>query len=145
MNYANKIGLPVLTNHKVVGIIREKPDSGRVLGVEVELKDGKKEFWKANKAVVAAAGGFAANPTMCSYFDPRLTKLNTTNQPGSTGEVLKYIQGIGGLAVGLDYVQCIPWTAPGYKHTADIFQAIEYTIFLNKEGKRYVARPNAQY
>ena len=76
---------------------------------------------------------------MCSYFDPRLTKLNTTNQPGSTGEVLKYIQGIGGLAVGLDYIQCIPWTAPGYKHTADIFQAIEYTIFLNKEGKRYVA------
>lgn len=139
MNYANKIGLPVLTNHKVVGIIREKPDSGRVLGVEVELKDGKKEFWKANKAVVAAAGGFAANPTMCSYFDPRLTKLNTTNQPGSTGEVLKCIQGIGGLAVGLDYIQCIPWTAPGYKHTADIFQAIEYTIFLNKEGKRYVA------
>ena len=108
MNYANKIGLPVLTNHKVVGIIREKPDSGRVLGVEVELKDGKKDFWKANKAVVAAAGGFAANPTMCSYFDPRLTKLNTTNQPGSTGEVLKYIQGIGGLAVGLDYIQCIP-------------------------------------
>ena len=139
MNYANRIGLPVLTNHKVVGIIREKPDSGRVLGVEVEFKDGKKEFWKANKAVVAAAGGFAANPTMCSYFDPRLTKLNTTNQPGSTGEVLKYIQGIGGLAVGLDYIQCIPWTAPGYKHTADIFQAIEYTIFLNKEGKRYVA------
>ena len=139
MNYANRIGLPVLTNHKVVGIIREKPDSGRVLGVEVEFKDGKKEFWKANKAVVAAAGGFAANPTMCSYFDPRLTKLNTTNQPGSTGEVLKYIQGIGGLAVGLDYIQCIPWTAPGYKHNADIFQAIEYTIFLNKEGKRYVA------
>lgn len=39
----------------------------------------------------------------------------------------------------MDYIQCIPWTAPGYKHTADIFQAIEYTVFLNKEGKRYVA------
>lgn len=88
--------------------------------------------------LAAATGGFAANPTMCSYFEPRLTKLNTTNQQGSTGEILKYIQGIGGLAVGLDYSQCIPWAAPGYKHTADIFQAIEYTIFLNKEGKRYV-------
>ena len=139
MSYANKIGLPVLTNHKIFGIIREKPDAGRVLGVEVELKDGKKEFWKANKAVVAAAGGFAANPTMCSYFDPRLTKLNTMNQPRSTGEVLKYIQGNGGLAVGLDFIQCIPWTAPGCKHTADIFQAIEYTFFLNKDGQRYVA------
>lgn len=96
MNYAKKIGLPVLTSHKVVGIIREKPAAGRVLGVEVELKDGKREFWRAQKGVVAAAGGFAANPVMCSYFDPRLTNLNTTNQPGSTGEVLKYIQGIGG-------------------------------------------------
>lgn len=137
--YAKKIGLPILTSHKVASIIREKPDSGRVLGVEVVLGNGKKEYWKANRGVVAAAGGFAANPEMCAFFDPRLTKLNTTNQPGSTGEVLKAIQGINGLAVGMDYIQCIPWTAPGYKHTADIFQAIEYTVFLNKEGKRYVA------
>lgn len=139
LDYAKKIDLPVLTKHKVISIIREEPDAGRVEGVLVELPDGKKEYWKANKGVVAAAGGYAANPEMCAFFDPRLKNLNTTNQPGSTGEILRAIQDIGGLAVGLDYIQCIPWTAPGYKHTADIFQAIEYAIFLNKEGKRYVA------
>jgi fumarate reductase flavoprotein subunit/urocanate reductase len=138
MNYAKKIGLPILTGHKVTRIYREEPNAGRVLGVEVEIK-GKKENWRATKGVVAAAGGFSANPKMCSFFDPRLTNLNTTNPPGATGEVLTYIQDINGLAVGLDYIQCIPWTAPGYKNTADIFQAIEYTIFVNKEGKRYVA------
>lgn len=138
VSYAKKIGLEVLTNHKITGIIREKPDAGRVLGVEVEVK-GRKEYWRATKGVVAAAGGFSANPQMCSFFDPRLTRLNTTNQPGATGEVLTYIQSVNGLAVGLDYIQCIPWTAPGYKHTADVFQAIEYCIFINKEGKRYVA------
>ena len=138
VEYAKKIGLEVKVGHKITRIIREEPDAGRVLGVEVEVK-GKKQYWRATKGVVAAAGGYAANAEMCSFFDPRLTRLNTTNQPGATGEVLTYIQDVNGLAVGLDYIQCIPWTAPGYKHTADVFQAIEYCIFVNKEGKRYVA------
>ncbi len=136
--YAKKIDLPVLTSHKVTGILRETPLSGRVLGVEVEFK-GKKENWRAVKGVIAAAGGYSANAKMCGFFDPRLGGLNTTNQPCATGEVLRYIQDVNGLAVGMDYIQCIPWTAPGYKSTADIFQAVEYTVFINKEGKRYVA------
>ena len=139
--YAKKIGLEILPGHKVTGIIRENPTSGRVLGVEVEV-NGKKQNWRAIKGVVAAAGGYAANAEMCGFFDPRLTKLNTTNQPCSTGEVLRYIQDVNGLAVGMDYIQCIPWTAPGYTSTADVFQAIEFTIFVNKEGKRYVAEDN---
>lgn len=136
--YAKKIGLEILTGHKVTRIIREQPDAGRVLGVEVEI-NGRRQNWRAAKGVVAAAGGYSANAEMCAFFDPRLAKLNTTNQPCSTGEVLRSIQDVGGMAVGMDYIQCIPWTAPGYKSTGDIFQAIEYTIFVNKEGKRYVA------
>ncbi len=139
--YAKKIGLEILPGHKVTSIIREKPNAGRVLGVEVEV-GGKKQYWRATKGVIAASGGYAANAEMCGFFDPRLTKLNTTNQPCSTGEVLRAIQDINGLAVGMDYIQCIPWTAPGYTSTADVFQAIEYTIFVNKEGKRYVAEDN---
>lgn len=141
--YAKKIGLEILPGHKVTSIIREKPNAGRVLGVEVEVEvGGKKQYWRATRGVIAASGGYAANAEMCGFFDPRLTKLNTTNQPCSTGEVLRAIQDVNGLAVGMDYIQCIPWTAPGYTSTADVFQAIEYTIFVNKEGKRYVAEDN---
>lgn len=139
--YAKKIGIEILPGHKVTSIIREKPNAGRVLGVEVEV-GGKKQYWRATRGVIAASGGYAANAEMCGFFDPRLTKLNTTNQPCSTGEVLRAIQDVNGLAVGMDYIQCIPWTAPGYTSTADVFQAIEYTIFVNKEGKRYVAEDN---
>lgn len=139
--YAKKIGLEILPGHKVTSIIREKPNAGRVLGVEVEV-GGKKQYWRATRGVIAASGGYAANAEMCGFFDPRLTKLNTTNQPCSTGEVLRAIQDVNGLAVGMDCIQCIPWTAPGYTSTADVFQAIEYTIFVNKEGKRYVAEDN---
>lgn len=141
VEYAKKIGLEILTGHKVTRIIREEPNAGRVLGVEVEV-GGKTQNWRALKGVVAAAGGYAADAKMCAFFDPRLEKLNTTNQPCSTGEVLRAIQDINGLAVGMDYIQCIPWTAPGYKNVADVFQAIEFTIFVNKEGKRYVAEDN---
>ena len=128
----------VLTNHKVTAFIRENPSEGRVLGVEVEVK-GKKEYWRATKGVVATAGGYAYNAEMCAYFDPRLTKLSTTNQPGATGEVLVAMQDIGALAIGLDYIQCIPGTAPGYKSKGNLIQVIEYSIFVNKEGKRFVA------
>ena len=128
----------VLTGHKVTAFIRENPSEGRVLGVEVEVK-GKKEYWRATKGVVASAGGYAYNAEMCSYFDPRLTKLSTTNQPGATGEVLVAMQDIGALAIGLDYIQCIPGTAPGYKSKGNLIQVIEYSIFVNKEGKRFVA------
>ena len=132
-----KAGVPVLLSHKVTAIIRENPQSGRVLGVEVEI-DGKKQYWRAAKGVVAAAGGFSANATMCSYYDPRLTRLNTTNLPGATGEVLVAMQDVGAMAVGMDYIQCIPGAGPGYKASANLHQVVEYTIFINKEGKRYV-------
>ncbi len=140
MGVANceKLGVELLTDHKVTAVIREQPDSGRVLGVEVEV-DGKRQYWRATKGVVAAAGGFSANAKMCSYFDPRLTKLSTTNLPGATGEVLVAMQDIGAMATGLDYIQCIPGAAPGYKESANLHQLIEYAIFVNKAGKRYVA------
>mgnify|MGYP000067219355 CR=1 FL=1 len=119
-------------------VIREAPDKSRFLGVEVETKNGK-EYWAAKKGVVAAAGGYANNAKLCAWFDPRLEKLSTTNQQGATGEVLLAMQDIGAMATGLDYIQCIPGNAPGYTSKGNLIQVIEYSIFVNKEGKRFVA------
>lgn len=118
-------------------VIREAPDKSRVLGVEVETKNGK-EYWAAKKGVVAA-DGYAYNAKLCAWFDPRLEKLSTTNQQGATGEVLLAMQDIGAMATGLDYIQCIPGNAPGYTSKGNLIQVIEYSIFVNKEGKRFVA------
>ncbi len=133
-----ELGVEIKTNAKVTAIIRENPNEGRVMGVEVE-QAGKKTYWKAEKGVVAAAGGYAYNAEMCAYFDPRFKELSTTNQPGATGEVLVAMQDVGALATGMDYIQCIPGPAPGYKSTGNLIQCIEYSIFVNKEGKRFVA------
>lgn len=133
-----KQNIPVLTGHKVVRVIREQSNNGRVLGVVVKIK-GKQENWRATKGVVAAAGGFAANAQMCSLYDPRLTKLNTSNQPGASGEVMVAMQNIGALTTGLDYIQCIPGAAPGLKKSLNLHQCPEYTIFTNKLGKRFIS------
>ena len=133
-----ELGTEVQTGHKVTAFVREEPNAGRVIGVEVET-GGKKEYWEAKKGVVATAGGYAGNAALCAEFDPRLVKLNTTNGAGSTGEVMLAMQDIGAMTIGLDYIQCIPGIAPGYKAVANLIQVIEYSIFVNKEGKRFVA------
>ena len=135
---AKRVGVDLRTNAKVLGIHREHALEGRVTGVEVEI-GGKKLHIRATKGVIACAGGFSANAEMCGIHDPRLEKLGTTNQPGATGEVLVAMQDIGALAIGLDYIQCIPGTAPGYKSKGNLIQVIEYSIFVNKEGRRFVA------
>lgn len=133
-----KLDIPVYLGHKVVRFIREQPLSGRVLGVEVQTPEGT-QYWKAKKGVIAAAGGYAANANLCAKFDPRLVRLNTTNNPGSTGEVMIAMQDIGGIATGLDYIQCIPGAAPGYKKSANLHQVVNHLFFINKNGKRFVA------
>ncbi len=133
-----ELGVPVFVNHKVTAVLRESPTEGRVIGVEIET-EGQKHYWRAQKGVVACAGGFAANAQMCSFFDPRFSNLNTSNQPGATGEVLIAMQDIGALATGLDYIQCIPGRPVGFKSYSNLIQNIGNAIFLNKEGRRFVA------
>lgn len=137
-SYAKKISIPIYTNHKVIEFIREEPRAGRIIGVAVETKDGV-QHWKANKGIVVTAGGYAANGKLCGLYDPRLANLNTSNLPCSTGEVLSALQDIGVMTTGLDFIQCIPGTAKGYKGSGNLTQKVEYAIYLNKNATRFVA------
>ena len=60
----DKLGIEIRTQSRVTRVIREEPLAGKVVGVEYQGKDGKAHFVEATKSVVAAAGGFAANPQM---------------------------------------------------------------------------------
>lgn len=55
--WLTKQNVPLLTDHRVVGIITEE---GRVVGVEVEA-DGKTLRMRARKAVIFGTGGYAHN------------------------------------------------------------------------------------
>lgn len=139
LDAAKKQGAVLQTNSKVTGIVREHPLSGRVLGVEVEVK-GRREYYRALKGVVVASGGFAANKELRSLYDPRMKNLTTTNQPGATGDLVNPLIDVGAQMVGMDYIQCIPGKVPGQKGVSSGWiNRVAGFIFVNENGMRFIA------
>jgi fumarate reductase flavoprotein subunit/urocanate reductase len=134
---AKKNGVVIRTNTKLVRILRDDED-GPVYGVMAATGTAAPQVYLA-KAVVIATGGFTANVAMRMAHNPRLDeKFRTTANPtgkgldGSTGEGIVLAQRIGADAVGMDYIQLIPFSGG---------RAIDYVggdIFVNFDGKRFV-------
>jgi succinate dehydrogenase/fumarate reductase flavoprotein subunit len=91
--WARKLGIPILLEHKMTGIIRENPTSGRVLGLTVESQ-GRKLNLRAKKAVVLGTGGSTGNVNFRRIFDPRLTE----EYHGVAGEPWSFQDASGELA-----------------------------------------------
>ena len=70
---ARKAGVEYLLEHKMTGIFRENPTSGRVIGIAAE-HNGAKVTIRARKAVIVATGGSTGNINFRRMFDPRLTE-----------------------------------------------------------------------
>jgi succinate dehydrogenase/fumarate reductase flavoprotein subunit len=70
---ARKKGAQILLKHKMTGIVREKPMSGRVLGIVVKAGSNTVNI-RANKGVIIATGGHTGNVHFRRMFDPRLTE-----------------------------------------------------------------------
>jgi succinate dehydrogenase/fumarate reductase flavoprotein subunit len=70
---AKKAGVQILLQHKMAGIFRETPASGRVSGIEVNTRSARLSI-RAHKAVILATGGSTGNVEFRRIFDPRLTE-----------------------------------------------------------------------
>jgi succinate dehydrogenase/fumarate reductase flavoprotein subunit len=70
---AAKKGVKVLLEHRMVGLHREHPKSGRVIGIVVDNK-GKRLNIRARRGIVLATGGSSTNVNFRRMFDPRLTE-----------------------------------------------------------------------
>jgi succinate dehydrogenase/fumarate reductase flavoprotein subunit len=70
---AKKAGVQILLEHKMTGIYRQTPNSGRVVGIAVDKKGAKLNI-QAKKAVIIATGGSTGNVNFRRMFDPRLTE-----------------------------------------------------------------------
>ena len=116
---------------------------GPVLGVEVE-KGKKKQNIAVKKGLVIASGGFGRDIKMRQAYNPSVVpEYNSTNQPGATGEMIRYAQAIGADTIQLNFVQLYPF---GEAETGllDPYQAYATRvgfgpIYVNKLGKRYVS------
>ena len=129
---ARKIDLR--TESQVVDIMQDKK-TGAVTGVKVK-NDGKTYEIDA-KAVVNAAGGFAANNEMVSKIIPRLKGFATTNHPGATGDGITLSEKLGAAFVDMDQIQ----THPTVVETTGVMvtEAVRGNgaVLINTQGKRF--------
>jgi fumarate reductase flavoprotein subunit len=137
-NGVNKIRL----NSKVSWIWRKDPSSP-VLGIELETPRGKKNI-RIKKALVLTSGGFGRDIKMRQMFNPNITAAyNCTNQPGATGEVIRYAEAIGADALQLCFIQLYP-TADPDSGTLDKYALYPSRmpsyggVFVDFSGKRFV-------
>jgi urocanate reductase len=70
---ARKKGAQILLKHKMTSIVREKPTSGKVLGIVTRSGDATVSI-RATKGVIIATGGHTGNVEFRRMFDPRLTE-----------------------------------------------------------------------
>jgi succinate dehydrogenase/fumarate reductase flavoprotein subunit len=70
---ARKLGVQILLQTKMTGLVRENPTSGRVLGISA-TSQGKALNIRARKGVILGTGGHSSNVNFRRIFDPRLTE-----------------------------------------------------------------------
>jgi urocanate reductase len=137
----------ILFEHEVARLIRMKPLEGPVLGIEVKAR-GTRRYFRANKGLILASGGFAADRAWVALHDRRMIDTDTTNHKGATGECIKFAQDIGADTLHMDYIQAIPGPVkPPFKATffeleseeiRNIASTLSLRVFINREGGRFV-------
>src|SRR6202051_594425 len=94
---ARKLGVQILLQHSMTGLIREGNFSGRVLGITATFQ-GKTLNIQAKKGVFLGTGGHTSNVNFRRIFDPRLTaEYQVVGEPYSrqTGDGKIAAMGIG--------------------------------------------------
>lgn len=145
---AKSLGVKVENRMRLVDIVVEK---GRVVGAVItegykfpDEKSGKNVRVRVKKGLVLAGGGFSQNVELRKLHDPRLgPQLESTNQPGATGDALMAAQRIGATDIQMDWIQLGPWTSPdekGFGVAPKIVEAVVgYGFMVDPEtGKRFV-------
>ena len=148
MAKAKSLGVKVQNRTRLVDIIVE---NGRVAGAVItegykfpDEKSGKNVRVRVKKGLVLAGGGFSQNVELRKLHDPRLgPQLESTNQPGATGDALMAAQRIGATDIQMDWIQLGPWTSPdekGFGVAPKIVEAVVgYGFMVDPEtGKRFV-------
>lgn len=135
--------IPLLLQHQVTGIVREKTLDGRVLGMRVKTK-GKTLYFKFKKAGILASGGYSRDVKMRTKEVPYLTAdWLSTNQPGATGEAIRAAQDIKAATMQMDRIQLYPFADPNTgildKPGLIPFTSPAFAIYVWKNGKRFIS------
>lgn len=121
-------------------------EDGQVVGVIAKNPDGSKLTVKANKGVIIATGGFSKNAQLVIEYRnaekwPLLDENSvSTNMDSIRGEGIIMAREIGADVVDMDQMQFLYLGQPKTGLLSGVFNvSAEVTVFVNKEGKRFVA------
>lgn len=129
-------GVQIFLDTKAEELIQE---DGRVAGAVLTNAEGKTVTVKANKGVILATGGFAANVEMRTEYNQQwehIENLPTNNTPGATGDGITMGKAVGANLVGMGWIQLMPLNSIS---GGGISGYVNSSAFINKEGKRFVA------
>ena len=135
--------LTLLTSVKGDSLIVE---DGKVVGVKATNKrTGKELTLRANNGVILSTGGFAGNVELRQKYCegekwPDLSaKVLTTNTSGVRGDGIFMAEAAGAALVNMEQIQLLPYCNPMTGLVNDVVGGGDgSSIFLNKEGKRFV-------
>lgn len=117
-------------------------ENGKVSGVIAKTGEATVTL-HANKSVVIATGGFAANAPMVAKYNnywPGLSDtMASTNSANLTGDGIVMAQAVGADVTGMGFAQLMPSSHPvdGSLFTG-VWGSAETQLFVNKQGKRFV-------
>ena len=144
---AEKLGAKIYTDADVKEILKD--DSGRATGAVAERSDGSKITVHANKGVVLATGGFAANSDLVNkYSNGVITTTRTSCAASSTGDGIALAEALGANFVDLDQIQVHPLGDPVDGCVAEFvgnWLGAQYYVYVNKEGQRFVKEDGTRY
>ncbi|MGL6098176.1 MAG: FAD-dependent oxidoreductase, partial [Fusobacteriaceae bacterium] len=136
-NYLDKNNVEIFTETEALELIEK---DGRVVGVKV-VREGVESNFMASKGVILATGGFAGNVELRQKYNKNLNEnIPTTNHPKATGDGIKLGEKVDANFVGMEHIQLLPIGDPvSGSLSGNVERQIDNTIFVNMEGKRFVA------
>lgn len=92
--YGQEQGAEYITDTEVVALVQ---DGDRIVGVKAKNTDGNELYYKGNKAVLLAGGGFATNRDLLAEWCPSALRRAASCylSPSDTGECFRMGLGVG--------------------------------------------------
>ncbi len=125
-------------------------DAGEVTGLVATGKDGTTYNITAEKGVIIATGGYAANTEMVKetdgiWGDALSEDIITTNSSGDTGDGLLIAEKYGAVLLGMENTMLFPLADVKTGSTEAIVGTTASALIVNKEGKRFVDETKDRY
>lgn len=148
-------GVVLRTRTLLEQILRDA--SGRAAGLWVregyrfpDEDSGTPKRIRARRGIVLATGGFGADVAYRSKWNPRLGAwLQTTNQPGATGEALEAARLAGCALRDMARIQVLPWISADELSLGRAWAFIEHGaaatgIWVTEKGARFLNERGGQ-